>query len=130
MHTETTTRLAGTDVDIPAMGLGTWAWGDKSTWGMNGYDTSYNVDSIREAYQRSIAAGITLLDTAEMYGSGESERIIGRQLREDTANRARVVVATKFMPLPWRVPMAASLRTALQASLERLQVPSVHLYQI
>ena len=82
------------------MGLGTWAWGDRSTWGMNGYDRSYDFDTIRAAYQRTIAAGITLLDTAEMYGDGESERIIGRLLREDPANRERVVVATKFMPFP------------------------------
>ena len=73
-------RLAGSDVEVPVMGLGTWAWGDKSTWGMGGYDTSYNIETIRDAYRASVAAGITLLDSAEMYGRGESERIIGRLL--------------------------------------------------
>lgn len=70
--------LPGYDVELPLMGLGTWAWGDKATWGMNGYDRSYGSETIREAYQRSVAAGITLLDTAELYGAGESERTIGR----------------------------------------------------
>ena len=115
---------------MPVMGLGTWAWGDRSTWGMDGYDPSYGFDTIRGAYERVIAAGVTLLDTAEMYGNGESERIIGRLLREDTANRDRVVVATKFMPFPWRVPLARALMKSLRASLERLGLPFVHLYQI
>ena len=122
--------LPGCEVAIPVMGLGTWAWGDRSTWGMDGYDPSYGFDTIRGAYARAIAAGVTLLDTAEMYGNGESERIIGRLLREDTANRDRVVVATKFMPFPWRVPLARALMKSLRASLERLSLPFVHLYQI
>lgn len=85
---------------LPRLGLGTWAWGDRSTWGMNGYDASYSFDTIREAYAASLAAGVTLLDTAEVYGDGESERIIGRLLAEDPVGRARVIVATKFMPFP------------------------------
>lgn len=122
--------LPGCDVVLPPMGLGTWAWGDKSTWGMNGYDSSYGFETIRGAYQRTVEAGITLLDTAEVYGDGESERIIGRLLAEDDAHRARVVVATKFMPFPWRVRLSSALMGSLQASLERLQMPWVHLYQI
>ncbi|MBI3783674.1 MAG: aldo/keto reductase [Deltaproteobacteria bacterium] len=122
--------LPNCDVRLPWLGLGTWAWGDKSTWGMNGYDSSYNIDTIREAYQRSIACGVTLLDTAEAYGEGESERIIGRLLVEDKANRNRVVVATKFIPFPWRFNVGSALMSSLRASLERLQMPYVHLYQI
>ncbi|MCX8071585.1 MAG: aldo/keto reductase [Candidatus Binatia bacterium] len=122
--------LAGTEWTLPPMGLGTWAWGDSSTWGMGSYDPSYNFDTIREAYARSVAAGITLLDTAEMYGNGESERIIGRLLEEDKTNRERVLVATKFIPFPWRVPLRTKLRDALRASLDRLRLPFVHLYQI
>ena len=118
------------DVRLPLMGLGTWAWGDRSTWGMNGYDTSYDRGTIREAFQRAIANGVTLLDTAEAYGSGESERIIGRLLAEDGSARSRVVVATKFLPFPWRFNVVTSLMNSLRASLDRLQMPYVHLYQI
>lgn len=117
-------------IAIPTMGLGTWAWGDQATWGMNGYDRSYDFETIRAAYDASVRAGVTLLDTAEMYGAGESERIIGRLLREDSASRERVVVATKFMPYPWRIPFAAQLRRGLAGSLERLGLPCVHLYQM
>lgn len=117
-------------MELPVMGLGTWAWGDAATWGMNNYDRSYNFDTIRQAYQASIAAGITFLDTAEVYGNGESERIIGRLLAEDREHRGQVVIATKFLPLPYKVWVASALMAALEASLQRLQLPCVHLYQI
>src|SRR5215470_3654003 len=122
--------LAGTDIPLPDLGLGTWAWGDRSTWGMDGYDQTYDVATIRGAYETSVRAGVTLLDTAEMYGNGESERIIGRLLAEDDVHRRRVVVATKFMPFPWRAPFGGALMTALRDSLGRLGLPAVHLYQI
>src|SRR5689334_748176 len=123
------TDVKPASIELPVMGLGTWAWGAKE-WGMNGYDRSYNLDTIREAYRASIDAGVTLLDTAEMYADGESERIIGGLLREDPATAVRVAVATKFLPLPWRIPMKKQLRAALLASLDRLGVKSVALYQI
>ena len=128
--TDARVPLAGCDFTLPAMGVGTWAWGDTSTWGMDGYDRSYSFDTIRDAYRTSVAAGVTFLDTAEMYGFGESERIIARLLEEDRANRDRVVVATKFFPAPWRVAVSSALMAALKASLERLKMPWVHLYQI
>jgi aryl-alcohol dehydrogenase-like predicted oxidoreductase len=128
--TEPDIQLPGCDVKLPSMGLGTWAWGDTATWGMNSYDRSYNFDTIQAAYRASVAAGVTLLDTAEMYGAGESERIIGRLLKEDDANRERIVIATKFMPFPWKVWVSSALTAALRASLRRLERPWVHLYQV
>ena len=127
---ETGIPLPGCDVELSVMGLGTWAWGDKSTWGMNGYDRSYDFDTIRDAYQSSVAAGVTLLDTAEAYGNGESERIIARLLEEDRENRSRVVLATKFIPYPWKVSLSSALMTSLRASLDRLKMDAVHLYQV
>jgi aryl-alcohol dehydrogenase-like predicted oxidoreductase len=128
--TETHIALPGCDVSLPPMGLGTWAWGDAATWGMNGYDRSYGFETIRDAYRCSVAAGITFLDTAEMYGRGESERIIARLLAGDPEHRARIAVATKFFPAPWKVWLTSALMAALKASLARLQMPCVHLYQI
>ena len=92
--------LAGSDVTIPPLGVGTWAWGDSSTWGMGTYDTDLTRDSIRGAWDASIDAGVTLFDTAEVYGGGESERIIGSLLAADPDRAGRVVLATKFMPSP------------------------------
>jgi aryl-alcohol dehydrogenase-like predicted oxidoreductase len=122
--------LRGTDVSIPPLGVGTWAWGDRSTWGMGGYDATLTQDSIREAWQASIDAGVTLFDTAEVYGGGESERIIGALLAEDPGRAGSVVVASKFMPSPWKLEVRGSLMKSLRASLARLGLPAVDLYQL
>ena len=122
--------LAGSDVAVPPLGVGTWAWGDKGTWGMGGYDSSYSEDTIREAWQACLAAGVTLFDTAEVYGGGESERIIGRLLALDPSVRADVVIATKFMPLPWKLAVTSALVRSAKASLGRLGIDSIDLYQI
>ncbi len=75
-------------------------------------------------------AGVCLFDTAEVYGGGESERIVGRLLAEDPARAASVVVATKFMPSPWKLEVRGALLKSLRASLSRLGLPAVDLYQI
>lgn len=120
----------GLDRPVVPCGVGTWAWGDKSTWGMGGYDSDLDRDSIRGAFEASIEAGLTLFDTAEVYGNGESERNIGALLADDPGLRSSVVVATKFMPYPWMPRMGLSLRRSLEQSLGRLGVDSVGLYQI
>ena len=122
--------LPGSDVSIPRLGVGTWAWGDRSTWGMGGYDHDLTRESIHAAWDASIDAGVTLFDTAEIYGRGESERIIGSLLAADPERAGRVVIATKFMPSPWKVNVRGALLAALRASLDRLGVASVDLYQI
>lgn len=122
--------LPGCDQPFLPLGVGTWAWGDESTWGMGGYDATLTEATIREAWDASHEAGVTLFDTAEVYGGGESERIIGRLLRADPARRGSLVLATKFMPVPWRVAVKRSMRRSLEASLERLGVAQIDLYQL
>jgi aryl-alcohol dehydrogenase-like predicted oxidoreductase len=122
--------LAGSEVAIPPMGVGAWAWGDRSTWGMGGYDSSLTVDTIAEAWEASIDAGVTLFDTAEVYGKGESERIIGKLLAGDPERAGKVQIATKFMPAPQKLRLRSALLNALRASLERLGLDKVALYQI
>lgn len=128
--TSTSYRLAGSDVEIPALGVGTWAWGDRSTWGMGGYDPTYTLGTIEEAWRASIDAGVTLFDTAEVYGRGESERIIGDLMSRDPERAAASTIATKFMPLPWKLDVKESLLKSLRASLSRLRRESVDLYQL
>ncbi|MGD0311105.1 MAG: aldo/keto reductase [Acidimicrobiales bacterium] len=122
--------LGGSDVSVPPLGVGTWAWGDRATWGMGGYDTGLTIHSIREAWDASIDAGVTLFDTAEVYGGGESERIIGRLSAGDPGRASSSVVATKFMPSPWKVQVERALLSSVRASLDRLGLPAVDLYQI
>lgn len=123
-------RLAGVDVAIPPLGLGTWAWGDRTTWGMGGYDRTFDEATIADAWEASAVAGVRLIDTAEVYGDGESERIIGRLLAEDDRPRDQFVIATKFLPAPWKLNVGTAMRSACLASLERLGVDTIDLYQL
>ena len=123
-------ELAGSGVSIAPLGVGTWAWGDARVWGMGTYDAELSFETIREAWAASIDAGATFFDTAEVYGDGESERIIGRLLAEDPARAGRVTLATKFMPVPWKLNVRTALLDSLRASLDRLGVAAVDLYQI
>ena len=105
------------------MGVGAWAWGDRIIWN---YGRSYSDDDVRGAFDISLKKGIRLVDTAEVYGRGRSERLIGEFLKE---SQQPVLVATKFMPFPWRIHKSFLLRS-LRNSLERLGLESVDLYQI
>jgi aryl-alcohol dehydrogenase-like predicted oxidoreductase len=110
-------------VAMAPLGIGTWAWGDTLFWT---YGKEYGEPQIAEAFDAAIAGGITLFDTAEVYGLGESERIVGRLVQKTTAP---VYIASKYMPLPWRWN-ADSVREAIDASLKRLGVDRIDLYQI
>jgi aryl-alcohol dehydrogenase-like predicted oxidoreductase len=115
--------LGSSDVQVSALGIGAWAWGDRFVWG---YKNGYNDADLRAAFQATLDAGINLLDTAEMYGFGRSEKLIGQFMRE---SGQRPLIATKFMPLPWRF-IKSQLISALRSSLRRLGVECVDLYQI
>ncbi len=115
--------LGKSGLEISALGLGAWQWGDRFVWS---YGRGYGAEDVRQAFEVSLAAGINWVDTAEIYGMGTSERLLGEFMRQTSA---KVLVATKFMPFPWRLSPKA-LRRALRASLERLGLPSVDLYQI
>jgi aryl-alcohol dehydrogenase-like predicted oxidoreductase len=108
------------DIEI---GTGTWQWGDTMTWG---FGSGYGADDVRAAFKASVDAGIVFYDTAELYGWGKSDRLLGQFIREAGAN---VVVATKFLPFPWRLTQA-QLIAALSGSLKRLGMKQVDLYQI
>ena len=105
------------------MGVGAWAWGDRIIWNYGG---SYTDEDVRGAFDSSLENGVRLVDTAEVYGRGRSERLIGEFLK---TTEVPVLLATKFMPFPWRLRKKALLRS-LRRSLERLDIESVDLYQI
>jgi len=105
------------------MGLGAWQWGDRLIWQ---FGQTHKDDDCRAAFQASLKAGIRFVDTAEVYGSGRSERLLGQFLKE---TEQPVLVATKFFPMPWRLTKQ-TLLGALKHSLERIGVESVDLYQV
>lgn len=106
------------------MGIGTWAWGDSMVWGYN--KNEYSDNDLQEAFNASVAAGITFFDTAEIYGSGKSEKILGRFIK---GNEKNLIIASKFMPFPWRLGKK-NILNALQNSLDRLGLETIDLYQI
>jgi len=116
-------RLGRTDIEVSAVGIGTWQWGQRFYWG---YGREYGEADVRAAFQAAVDGGIDFFDTAEVYGDGESERLLGRFVRE---SGARAVVATKFMPFPWRLRRGNLVR-ALRRSLGRLEMERVDLYMV
>lgn len=115
--------LGSSGLEVSSLGIGTWAWGDRLFWGFGrGYDTS----NVRAAFRASLEAGVNFFDTAEIYGWGRSERLLGRFVHQEDQS---VVVATKFFPFPWRL-RKQSLLGALQGSLERLGLARVDLYLV
>ncbi len=121
-------------INIAPIGVGAWPWGSRFYWG---YGKSFGEDDVRAAFRASLSAGVSLFDTAELYGRGESERILGRLLRERAADLTSAAdsggvepfIATKFLPTSWRVRPGDLVR-ALRRSLRRLGVEQVDLYQI
>ena len=110
-------------LDKIEIGVGAWAWGDRFFWNYGG---SYTDEDIEAAFKASMEAGVNFFDTAEVYGQGKSEQLLGR-LKKNTEKS--VIIATKFFPYPWRLSKG-SIQKALLHSLDRLQVEDVFLYQI
>lgn len=108
---------------VTALGIGTWAWGDKLFWN---YGSDYGATQVREAFEATLDSGISFFDTAEIYGIGESESLLGQFMKE---LERPAQIATKYFPLPWRFS-AQSVSDALTDSLKRLQVEQVSLYQV
>ena len=93
--TETMIRQLGrSDIETSAMGLGSWAIGGLCWRGdvAVGWGEVDDEESIR-AIHSALDLGVTFIDTADVYGAGHSERVIGRAL---AGRRDKVVVATKF----------------------------------
>ncbi len=131
-----TRKIGNTDIEVSAMGLGCWAIGGLATrdgrpvgWGQVDDD-----ESLR-AIRKALDMGITFFDTADVYGCGHSERLVGKALADC---RDDVVIATKFgivfdeatRTITGRNPSPEYIRSACEASLDRLDVSVIDLYQL
>jgi aryl-alcohol dehydrogenase-like predicted oxidoreductase len=123
MMTENYINLGKTEINISRIGLGTLQWGDIKL--PTKQDDEYDKD-IQQVFQTTLDSGINFIDTAEVYGDGRSETYLGKYLKNRSDN---VVIATKFMPYPWRLTKG-KLRSALLRSLKRLGLERVDLYQV
>ena len=124
---EQTTSLGRSPLQVPRLGVGAMTWGNPkglARWNPAklAYGGAHGESEEKHAFEASVAAGITLFDTAAMYSSGASERRLGELARDQA-----VLIATKF-------PGSFFFRTEnmpkeLEASLARLGRKSVDLYQ-
>jgi aryl-alcohol dehydrogenase-like predicted oxidoreductase len=107
-------------VRVSAIGLGTWQFGS-GDWG---YGLEYARTVAPAILRRALELGVTLIDTAETYGSGASELIVGSALRDAPRDP---FVATKFTP--W-LPIRSVMVDHAERSRRRLQVAAIDLYQL
>jgi 1-deoxyxylulose-5-phosphate synthase len=121
--------MGSTGAQVSRVCLGCLGFGEGiAGWGIN-EERSFAI--IRAA----VEAGINFFDTADVYGQGESERILGRALKELRVRREEIVVSTKvFGPMgsgPNRGGLSRKhLKAAIDASLQRLGLDYIDLYQI
>jgi aryl-alcohol dehydrogenase-like predicted oxidoreductase len=107
-------------VRVSAIGLGTWQFGT-GEWG---YGLEYARTVAPAILKRALELGVTLIDTAEAYGGGASELIVGSALRDAARDP---FVATKFTPL---LPIRSVIVDHAERSRRRLQVATIDLYQL
>jgi aryl-alcohol dehydrogenase-like predicted oxidoreductase len=116
-------RLGQSPIEVVPLGVGCWAWGDREYWR---YEEEHGPRDVVAAFDACLAAGLDLFDTAEAYGWGKSEQLLGALVRRSPRP---VVVATKYAPLAGRGG-AAAITKGLAGSLKRLRLPRIDLYQL
>jgi aryl-alcohol dehydrogenase-like predicted oxidoreductase len=107
-------------VRVSAIGLGTWQFGSWE-WG---YGDAYAQHEALAIVRRALELGINLIDTAEIYAFGRSERIVGEAI---AGRRDEAFVATKVFPV---LPLAFVVEQRARASAVRLGVDTIDLYQV
>jgi aryl-alcohol dehydrogenase-like predicted oxidoreductase len=121
----TSTRTLGTsDITVSALGIG-----------CNAFGTRIDLEQTRAVVDAALEHGVTFFDTADAYGKGQSEELLGAAL---SGRRDQVVIATKFgMDMGGvngddggRRGTAGYVRTAVEASLRRLGTDHIDLYQL
>ena len=128
--------LGRSGIEVSALGMGCWAiggplWDGETPIGWGDVDDEESIRAIHKA----LDLGVTLFDTANVYGAGHSERVLARAFE---GRRSQVVIATKFNAIfdeatrqvsPGATTSPESIRSACEASLRRLNTDYIDLYQ-
>ncbi len=109
---------------IPACMIGTWAWGK----GVNGskmiFGKTYSQEQLTETFSAAYEAGFTFWDTAEVYGMGNAEKILGQCIARH--NSRDILISTKH--LPSKKYKKGAVTVSINESLKRLGIDSIDLY--
>ena len=116
-------KLGSQGPAISVVGFGAWEAGAGSEWGEPPPE-----EQIVQAVGTSIDSGITWIDSAEVYGDGRSEEVVGKAI---AGRREEVLIATKVAPAPEGSGFRPEqVRAACEGSLRRLGIDAIDLYQL
>ncbi|MFG6149131.1 aldo/keto reductase [Halobacillus sp. B23F22_1] len=120
-------NVSQADLTASRIGLGTWAIGG---WMWGGTDKKQSIETIHAALNK----GITLIDTAPVYGFGESEEIVGKAVQQ-YGKREDIILATKVAldwqnEQPFRNGTKERIHQEVEDSLKRLQTDYIDIYQV
>ena len=116
-----------TEKKLPPLALGAWSWGTGMAGGDQVFGNHYFEDDLRPVFDKAMEKGLTLWDTAAVYGEGTSERILGNFVRD--VPREDVLISTKFTP-QIAGPGDDAMEKMLEGSLSRLHTDYVDIYWI
>jgi myo-inositol catabolism protein IolS len=119
--------MAIDNLKIPAIAVGTWAWGDSGETGNGYFGSNLTRAGLEQVAEKANAAGFTLWDTAVVYGMGRSETVLGEVLKR--FHRSDYQLSTKFTPQAAGTGENA-MADMLEQSLSRLGTDYIDLYWI
>lgn len=113
--------------ELPKIALGAWSWGVGTAGGDQVFGNHLSEKELQPVFDKAIEYGLTLWDTAAVYGEGSSERILGNFVKN--TDRESIILSTKFTP-----QIASDSETAMQDMLEgsknRLHTDRIDVYWI
>jgi len=127
-ETKVTLRGAKGDIQAPRINIGAWSWGDTATWQWSPEELPH----LKEAWKLLLENGLNWIDTAQAYGSGESERICGELFKG--LNRQDYIIQTKWFVVPDNLKNLLSPSHAptkfLKESLDRFGLDYIDVYLV
>ena len=120
-------RLGNTQIEVTPIGLGTWQFAGKKSVVGAGYWSTPAQQEINAIVKAALDGGINWFDTAELYGSGQSERRLAHALIEAGRSKEDVVIATKWRPIG---RTARSIGRTIDERLQSVAPFGIDLYQI